>query len=438
MTTSGPWFVNRYAYPDESATARMLGDLCESLAAAGFAPLTLASDQRLDDPGAALPADETTATGRVVRVAGTRRGRRRLAGRMLDYLSFVRGARARLRNASSAPRVVVTMTDPPLLGTLLRRAIARCGAAHVEWLQDLYPEIAEAAGVIRPGGWLARWLKARRAASWRRAAAVVVVGEDMRERVVAAGAARERVHVIANWADTATIAPIEPASNPLRHEWGLDRHFVVGYSGNFGRVHAFDGLLAAAEHLRVRDDVAFVLVGEGAQAAALRTRVAARGLGQVQFRPYQPRQRLAQSLGVPDLHVVALAPTFEGLVVPSKLYGALAAGRPVLFLGDAEGEVARFVRRHHCGLTVDPHDGAAIAAAIASLAADRAYCAAMGVRARIAALAEGSRDAAVAKWAALLESLGVRGAGRTAPGAGTDAASGRQGPREMHERKDGA
>ena len=155
--------------------------------------------------------------------------------------------------------------------------------------------------------------------------------------------------VIPNWADGHAITPVAHDDNPLRRDWGLEGKFVVGYSGNLGRAHEFETILGAAERLKNDPRIRFLFIGSGAQAESVRTAAAKRGLDNLMFQPYQPREMLKFSLGAADAHLVVLRPDLEGLIVPSKTYGCLAAGRPVIFMGDPQGEIGRMLAGVRCG-----------------------------------------------------------------------------------------
>jgi glycosyltransferase involved in cell wall biosynthesis len=271
-------------------------------------------------------------------------------------------------------------------------------------LQDVFREVARALGVGNRVPGLHALLVALRDASLRRSAAIVAIGERMRATLLARGGAAATTYTIPNWIDAAAIAPVARGSNPLRAEWGLEDEFVVGYSGNLGRVHALDGLLEAASLLVERRDIVFLFVGSGAQREYLEHEAQRRRLANLRFQPYQPRGRLSQSLSVPDVHVVSLKPEVEGLVVPSKLYAALAVGRPVLSLGASDGEVSSIVKDRQCGIVCAPDDGRAIATAIERLACDADWRERFGANARAAAL-EFDRELAFAQWTGVLERL---------------------------------
>jgi glycosyltransferase involved in cell wall biosynthesis len=252
----------------------------------------------------------------------------------------------------------------------------------VNWVMDLFPETAIELGVMPSSTMLESLTLALRNWSHRRAALTICPTASMarylREEVPGAGT----VAVVHHWSDGGEIHPVAPEDNALRREWGLNDAFVVGYSGNFGRAHEFETLLNAAERLKDRRDIRFLLIGDGQQRARVEREAAERGLANILFKPLQPSAILSESLGVADVHVVSLLPSLEHCIVPSKFYGILAAARPTLFVGAADGEVATAVRRSNCGISVAPGDVERFVDAVMRLKNDPQRRAAMGANAR--------------------------------------------------------
>lgn len=363
-------FVNRYFYPDHSATSQLLTDLTFALAHDGAEVHVVTSRQRYDDAGAGLAAAETSHGVRIHRVWTTRFGRGRLTGRAVDYISFYLGAARRLFATIRAGDLVIAKTDPPLISVIAMAVAALRGAELINWVQDLFPEVAEALEV-KAVGLGAPLLRRLRNTSLRAARNNVVLGERMAARLMEQGVAPDAVTIIHNWSDASAVYPVAPPDNALREEWGLHAKFVVGYSGNMGRAHEFTTLLDAAQRLRDDSGIVFVFIGAGAQRATIENEVKRRGLSNVLFQPYQPRERLALSLSVPDLHIISLRPQLEGLIVPSKFYGIAAAGRPTLFIGDPDGEIPRILNAYQCGATASIGDVDSVIRYIHSLSRDR-------------------------------------------------------------------
>ncbi len=391
-------FVNRFYKPDESATSQILTDLATALARAGVEVHVVCSRQLYDRPRARLAPRALLDGVAVHRVWSTRFGRAGLPGRALDYLSFYVFTALTLLRWIEPGDVLVAKTDPPLM-SLIAWPVARWRRAHlVNWLQDIFPEVATALGanpLPRPLDRLVCWLRDR---SLRAAALNVVLGERMRQVVGARGVPEERVRIIENWAELQGPEPVGPLDTPLRAAWGLDGKFVVGYSGNLGRAHDYDTVLAAALRLRNEPDIVFLMIGGGAGMRALERRVRELALENFCFQPYQPRHSLAESLAVPDVHWVSLQPSLEGYIVPSKFYGILAVGRPIAFIGDPDGEIARQVSRADCGAAFAVDDADGLVARLLAWRARPEERERLGANARRAYLAQAGAARAVESW----------------------------------------
>lgn len=400
-------FLNRYFFPDYSATSQMLSDLAFHLAGTGHRVTVLTSRQRYDDPDARLPERERVDGVDIRRLSTTNFGRAALVGRAFDYLSFYRSVYRAILAETGPGDIVVAKTDPPLVCIPALRAARQRGLHLINWLADLYPEVAAALGVPLLKGPIGRPFYRMRDAALRAAAANVVLGERMGDIVRARGAPAGRVHLIHNWCDDDDITPIAPGDATLRREWGLEGRFVVGYSGNLGRGHEFETVLDAAERLREMPNLVFLFIGGGHLRGDLVRRVGERKLDPLfRFLPYQDRNLLKHSLAVPDLHWISQRPELEGLIVPSKFYGIAAAGRAIAAVTAAGGDLARRVAAHRCGIVVEPGDGARLAAELRRLAADPRELAEMGRRARAMLDAQYTRREAYAMWEELLASIG--------------------------------
>lgn len=398
-------FVNRYFSPDESATSRMLSDLAFRLAQSGLRVSVVTSQQLYQDPAAALPPRESIRGVTVHRVMTATRGRARLAGRALDYASFHVSAGIELLRILAPGDLVVAKTDPPLISVAVARAAAWRGAGLINWLQDLFPEVACALAPDALPSWLQKALIAARDRSLRAAVMNVVLSERMQARLLAHGIDAGRVKIIPNWANIADVVPRTTAESQTRRRVGLASCFVVGYSGNLGRAHEFDTLLGAARLLRSDPDIAFLITGGGAKAAALQQSAQSQGLTNMVFQDYQSPELLGDSLAAADVHFVSLLPSLEGLIVPSKIYGILAAGRPAVFVGDPAGDVAELIRKFRCGVTVEVGQSARLAEELRALRDDHRRVKDMGLRAHHLALSQYTSEHAVAHWLDVLRAV---------------------------------
>src|SRR5262245_52606322 len=239
-------FVNRYFSPDHSATSQLLSDLTFDLAARGQNIHVITSGQLYTDPAASLLPEEVISGVKVHRLRTSRFGRTRLPGRAFDYLTFYLGATWRLLRLIKAGDVVVAKTDPPMMSVCAAWAVRLRKGRLINWLQDLFPEVATSLDV--PGiRFVAPLLKRLRNDSLRQGHSTVVLGALMAQRLRGEQIPSERITVIENWADGDLIQPVSRRDNPLRREWHLEGKFVLGYSGNMGRVHEFKTMIDAAE-----------------------------------------------------------------------------------------------------------------------------------------------------------------------------------------------
>ncbi len=329
----------------------MLSDVAFALARDGSRVWVITSRQTYENAKANLPARQSEGGVEIHRVWTTHFGRMNLLGRACDYVSFYVAAFWALLRIARFGDVIVAKTDPPLISVIAWIAAKAKRAKLINWLQDIFPEVAVALGVLT-GRLLVEPIRWLRNLSLRGATMNVVLGEGMQERICAQGVARSNTTVICNWADGKLIKPVARAANTLRKAWKLQDKFVVGYSGNMGRAHEFETIIGAMKRLRNDENIVFLFVGGGVAKDILEHAFNEAGLHNFMFMPYQPREHLGESLSVPDVHLVSLRPSLEGLIVPSKIYGIAAAGRPVIFIGDPNGEVGRLVTRFKFGFTV--------------------------------------------------------------------------------------
>lgn len=399
-------FLNRYGFPDQSATSRMISSIAISLAQRGMNVTVVASREIHNHPGSTLPATETVRGVHIQRLASGRFGRHSLLRRSIDYLLFQVLAFVWLLRNVGATDTVVVCTDPPLLSVSSSIAIRLKGACMVNWIMDLFPETAVELGFFRKRArWLVRWVTRARNWSLKSPGMVVCPTGRMAEFLILQGLAKDRVSVLHHWSDGEEIYPVAPHDNSLRKAWGLQDVFVVGYSGNFGRAHEFGTILAAAKRLEHRQDIRFLLIGGGHQHAAVKTAVQDLGLQNVIFKPLQPAENLAESLSVADVHLVSLLPELEHCIIPSKFYGILAAGRPTIFVGDPDGEVPRVLSAKGCGRNVEIGATDKLSSIIEELCDDLDTRNAMGDAARRLLCAEYSREKAADAWAVLIAGL---------------------------------
>jgi colanic acid biosynthesis glycosyl transferase WcaI len=347
MTRPRLLVFNQYYWPGVEATAHLLSELCAALA--GEFDVTVVTG-RLPQPGGE-PGRTTHEGVEIVRVHSTAHDRSALHLRALNYATYLAQS-LREGLAAQRPDVVLCMTDPPIIADVALIVARRFGVPLVVVSQDVFPEIAvELKRLENP--LVIEVLRRAIAAYLERADRVVAIGETMRDRLESKGAPPERLRVIPNWVDSTVLTP-QPRDNEWAREHGLDDRFVVMHSGNVGYAQNLDALVRAATFLRDLDRLTIAIVGEGSRRAPLMELAELLEAESVYFLNYQAREVLPQSLSSADVHVVGLARGLSGYVVPSRLYGIMAVGRPVIVAAEASSETAQLVARVGCGVVLLP------------------------------------------------------------------------------------
>lgn len=387
--------LNQFFYPDHSATSQLMTALAEDLVRHGVKVTALAS-QGSYNGGGGFAKHETYQGVQIQRAWATSFGKRNLLGRLTDYVTFYLGACWRLLRLPRNPHeetVVMALTTPPLIGLVAWLAARWRGMRFIALQEDMYPDVAVALGALRANSPITRLLEWLTRFMLRQADRVIVLSDCMLERVLAKfgpepalqEAARTRMDVIHNWADGRELAPLTGEKARFWQERelpALGEKLVILFSGNLGLVNEFATLLEAARLLRERVDLAFVFIGEGARAAEIRSFVECHQLNNIVMLPYQPRAEVRRSLSAGDVLLITLGEGLAGLSVPSKTYSSLAAGRPLLFVGDRRSSTAALINQHQCGAALGCGESAQLAQTLATWADDPSLLDEMGVRAR--------------------------------------------------------
>jgi glycosyltransferase involved in cell wall biosynthesis len=344
-------FFNRSYWPDVEATGQLLTELTQDLAGDFDVEVVVGQPNQVNSHDEYVVAGMQSHGGvKIRRLKHSRFNKHSLGGRLLNLLSFTWAA---VRTSWSLPRpdIVVTETDPFFLAFVGRWLQLRHRCRYVVYLQDIYPDIAVAVGKLREGI-VSLTLRRLLFGVYRQADCVVVLSRDMERTCLKYGVPAEKIRVIPNWADTRVLKP-QKEDNGFRKEHALDGKFVVMYSGNLGLAHRLTPILDAADMLKLHPQVRFVFVGDGARRRELETDCRRRNLDNVMFLPYQPRDRLAQSLSAADAHLVTMQPEATGFLMPSKLYGILASSTPVIALARPDSELYQLVQKSDVGFVCD-------------------------------------------------------------------------------------
>jgi colanic acid biosynthesis glycosyl transferase WcaI len=390
--------LNQYYWPGLEATAYLLSQLLGALSE-DFEITIVTGRLAVHAPRAERVEHDGV---RIVRVRSTAFDRSGMLGRASNYVTYLLQT-LRIALFSRRPNVVLCMTDPPIIGDIALAVARRFRRPLVVVSQDVFPEIAVELKRLE-NRLLIGLLRVFIALYLRRADRVVAIGETMRRRLEQKGAGPERIVVIPNWVDTNAIRP-QPRDNDWAREHDLADRFVVMHSGNVGHSQNLDMLVRATTFLRDLENLAVVVIGGGARRGELMELADLLETEAVRFLDYQPRETLSSSLSAAHLHYVGLGRGLSGYVVPSRLYGVLSAGRPVLVAADAESETAAVVRSVGCGTVVPPNRPELVAEAIRAAYDGRLDLDDMGRRGREYVVSEADQSIAIERYRRMLREL---------------------------------
>ena len=391
--------LNLYYPPDTSATAKMAQTVVAALSQKH--EVTVLCGRPSYDPDERRPwrlfQSEQSGRVRIMRVGSSDYPRTQMKKRIFNYLSYVFLAVPR---ALFVPcDVVLAMTDPPFEGIVGALVALLKGRPYVYNIRDMYPDMAVGGSIVKPG-LLARIWEILHRWALRRAKCVIVLGADMRNRILDKGVEPSGVVVVRDGAEIPSANSPAPQIDPdvVRAIRGGFR-FVLLHAGNLGFYGAWDTLLAGAAQL-VDDGIGLVFVGDGAQRARLET--AAASIPNVRFLPFFPGGKIPSVLAAADTHVITVKRGLEGVVVPSKMYGILAAGKPIVAVAPRECDVVSIGEQKGFAVCAEPEDSFEFVEAVRKMSREAERVRRMG-QAALAAASEYARDAELAKLVRIVE-----------------------------------
>ena len=401
--------INQPFWPDVVATAQHMADWGQSMAAQGHQVTVIASRSVYGQQGAVLPKREEYRGIKIYRVGANLFKKGRILTRLVDFGLFHLLA---LWRALTLPRqdVVVCLTTPPMIGVVGMLLKTFRGSRYIQYEMDLYPDVPVALGVFKPRSLVTRIFERIHRRLLRSADRVIVLGRCMHKVIAAKNIPENKLVLITPWADPDELQPLPRHQNPFRKEHGLDEKFVIMYSGNLGLGHDITTLCSAMEKLAASSDpldqaVRFVFIGGGRRMQEIRRYLDEKHLANTLILDYQPREKLPETLSAADVHLITQAPGTTGLIVPSKFYGILAAGRPSIYIGPDDTEVALSIREDHLGTVLAIGQVHELLAAIRALQSNPAAQLDMQAHARSILTQRYSRAVNTQKLTTLAESL---------------------------------
>lgn len=340
---------NRSFSPDIEATGQLLGELCEDLISFRH-DITVICGKPYHTDNKKYSLEKVN----VLRVWGTAFPKHILFFRLVNlgfYFLFSFFTAFFVKR----PDVIIAQTDPPLsclLGLFFSRWYK---AKFIYTVKDMHPDIGILTGKLK-NPLLNFILEKSNMISYQKADKIVCIGKDMKERILKKGINDTKIEVVNDWIDIKEIYPIENNKNPFLEKNGLKNKFIVMYSGNLGLTQGLEKVIDIASHFKEKDELKFVFIGEGANKSNLQNKAKSLNLNNVVFLPYQPKDELKYSLSAANLHLITMEKGLSGVMVPSKIYGILASGRPFIGCVDSDSEIAYIANKYNCGFIINPED----------------------------------------------------------------------------------
>ena len=362
--------ITQFYPPDYAATGQLIQELATQLGAENIRVNVFTGQPGYAFDHSKAPRIEEKNQVKVKRTRATQLISKKIMGKALNGIFFSIRAGLHIIRHRKKHDVLLLTTAPPFLFTVGYLANLLFNIPYVCLVYDLYPDVVIEFGLIsakHPIAKLWNWLNDR---IWSRAQGIIVLSETMKERIVAKHPqTSSKISVIHNWANADWIKPIAKEQNWFACQHGTHHKFTVLYSGNLGRCHDLDTMLGAIQLLK-DEDVQFVFIGAGAKLELCRQTVRELGLPNCTFLPYQDRAHLPYSLTACDLALVSIAPGMEGVVVPSKLYGVMAAGRAIAAICEPHSYLRELIDGANCGACFNNNDSEGLAEFIRFLAQD--------------------------------------------------------------------
>ena len=420
MNTNHTIFFTQLYYPDMTTTAIIMSDLVEDLASYGMNTKVICAQptyiKNSDTQITQIKIGGSVDLGKCPRVechngVSIRRvwsflfDKNRILGRILNSMSCFLSMLPTVFSTGKN-NLLVFNTNPALLPFLGFMSAKLRGQKYVVLVHDLWPELPSHIGMIKEGGLLYKAIDVITTLSFKYANGIIVLSEAMKRIIVnKVPEIEDRIHVIHNWADAGRVYPVVKKDNQLLDELGLCYKKVVMYSGNLGRYQPLEVMIDAARKLRDRDDIVFVFAGDGGKKQKVQEVATSQALDKVMFIPFQPLDRLAESLSMADVALIGIYPENEGVIMPSKLYGLLAVGKPIICVSGPESEVVEILNKAEAGVHSSIDNPKELAQKIVAILDDPEKAEKMGQNGRQYFLEHFDRKMLTREWQKLLKPI---------------------------------
>jgi glycosyltransferase involved in cell wall biosynthesis len=395
-------------YPELVSTGQTLTELCEVLVDLGVKIEVVCGPPTIIDQESKIPRCLEYKGIKITRVWGTRFPKLNFMGKFINQLTFAISVFFHLLFEFSK-RPILVVTNPPFLGAICAILRATGGNPYIYLLFDVYPDTAIKLGVIKDKSLIAKLWDWWNSIILKKASAVIVLGRRMKEVILNKGkrisSLHDKIHLVHVWSDDRKIQPLDRINNPFIKKWNLNGKFVVSYSGNMGRFHDLETIMESARELKVNKNILFLFIGEGYKKKWMEEYAKKWKLSNCQFHTYVNRDDLGLSLACAHVGLVSLLPGQEGLSVPSKTFGILAAGVPVIAVMPRTSEIALIMEENNCGIVVEPGDVPGLVNSIVRLYNNSELCKILGKNAIEAIKSKYSLKNAALKYFSIIESF---------------------------------
>jgi glycosyltransferase involved in cell wall biosynthesis len=379
------WIVSELYYPEETSTGHFITKIAEGLAAK-YPVHVLCSQPTYAVRDQKAPTYEKLEGVFIHRCWGTKYNKDVLLLRLLNMVTITLSMLINAVRCIRAGDCVLVVTNPPVLPFALSLACYLRRSKCILIVHDVYPEVLIAAGISHKCSLLTRSLGWLTTILYDQMIRIVVLGRDMKslvERNLPAGA--QRIVIIPNWADLDFVQPLPRQNNLLLCQMGLEKKFVIQYSGNIGRTHGIEHLMNCAGQMLHESSIHFLIIGFGGKKNWLKQTIKKRKLINTTLMDYRPRSVLPISLSACDVTIISFVHGMAGVSVPSRMYNVMAAGKPIIAVADPDSELVLVVREENIGWVVSPGDIGGLRKVILEAKANPDLLVQMGQRARRAA-----------------------------------------------------
>jgi colanic acid biosynthesis glycosyl transferase WcaI len=400
------WVISEIYYPEEIGTGYYLTGLAEGLCST-FNVNVLCGYPTYAARGAVLPPKEVRNGIRIERCQGTTFNKDVILLRLVNLITISISIFLKTLFRIRRGDIVLVVTNPPLMPFVARIVCRLRSAKCVLKLDDVYPEILIATGIASPRNLGIRILGYMTKRLYLGVDQITVVGRDMASLAKKKlGHLPKPITIIPNWADVDLVFPMEKKDNQLLKDLKLENKFIVQNAGNMGRAQGIENMFAAIKLLKEARNIHFIFIGGGAKRKWMQDEVQKERLENVTLLDQRPRSDQPNFLNASDIAMISLIPGMTGAGVPSRMYNAMAAGKPILAITEPESELAMVVNEEQIGWVVPPDQPARLAETLQKIVIQSDCLSQMGLRARAVAEGKYSPERVIKSYCTLLEGLG--------------------------------